>query len=136
MNNSMKNTTTRAKLIIPGKLPGLNDYITAERASRFKAAKMKSETQTYISWCIRKCLRGVTFKRPVVMAYHWIEKDRKRDKDNIAFAKKFIQDALVQCGVIHNDGWAEIEGFSDEFSVDKNNVRVEVLIWEYEKGEI
>ena len=51
-------------------------------------------------------------------------------KDNIAFAKKFIQDALVKSRVLKNDGWNDIDGFSDDFRVDKKRPRVEVRIEE------
>lgn len=117
-------------LTIPGQLPGANDYIAAERANRHKAAKMKRDAQSYIAWYIKRDLRGVRIKRPVVLSYTWGEKDRRRDKDNIAFAKKFIQDALVQQGVILDDGWGEIQGFSDDFKVDKTRARIEVRIHE------
>ena len=117
-------------LTIPGRLPGLNEYIAAERKNKHLAAKMKRDTQAYIGWYIKKDLRGVEFRRPVMMYYLWVEKDKRRDYDNIAFAKKFVQDALVQAGVLQNDGWAEIAGFSDDFQVDKNKARVEIKIWE------
>ena len=121
-------------LTIPGSLPGLNEYINDERTSRHKAAKLKAQVQDVIAWHIRRDLRGLHFSFPVVMSYTWIEKDRRRDKDNIAFAKKFIQDALVETGVLRNDGWKEIEGFMDDFQVDKNKARVEVKIWAYRGG--
>ena len=41
-----------------------------------------------------------------------------RDRDNIAFAKKFINDALVACGVLPNDGWRNIHTMFDMFDVD------------------
>lgn len=117
-------------LTIPGRLPGANEYIDAERSSRHKAAKLKADTQTLIAWYIRRDLRGVKFTRPVAMRYTWVEKDRRRDKDNITFGRKFIQDALVRSGVLKDDGWNYVADFSDEFRVDKNKARVEVRIWE------
>ena len=54
---------------------------------------MKRQAQNVIGYMIRTQLRGVRFTRPVVIRYLWIEPSRRRDKDNIAFAKKFIQDA-------------------------------------------
>ena len=86
------------KLTIPGLLPGLNEYIDAERShkGKYKAASMKRQAQNVIGYMIRTQLRGVRFTRPVVIRYLWIEPSRRRDKDNIAFAKKFIQDALVE----------------------------------------
>ena len=41
---------------------------------------------------------------------------------------------LVKAGMLSNDGWGKIVSFSDEFKVDKDNPRVEVLIESIEKG--
>lgn len=122
------------KLVIPGVLPSLNEYIRAERGNRYHAASLKKQTEDMIAACIAQQLRGVRFDGPVKITYTWYEENRKRDKDNIAFAKKFIQDALVATGVLENDGWQEIVSFSDEFRVDKSNPRVEVVIESIEKG--
>lgn len=122
------------KLIIKGLLPGLNEYISAERRNKYAAAKMKKQTEHYIIWEIKRQLGNKKAVEPVTINYCWVEKNRRRDKDNIAFAKKFIQDALVKAGVLENDGWANIEGFTDSFEVDKKNPRVEVGIKE-EKNE-
>lgn len=66
------------------------------------------------------------------MEYLWVEKNKRRDLDNITFGRKIIQDSLVQCGVLKNDGWKYVVGFSDKFEVDKMNPRIEVLIKEVE----
>lgn len=119
------------KLVIPGRLPGLNEYIEAERQHRQKAAAMKRQAENYIIISTKKQLRGVKFERPVVMEYTWIEPNRKRDKDNISsFGRKCIQDALVKNGTLKNDGWNNIESFSDQFDVDAKNPRIEVNIRE------
>lgn len=118
----------RAKLVIPLTFPGLNDYIAAERSHRQKAAKMKREYQDAVMVCIRS-QKIQKFDGPVYMYYTWVEKDRRRDKDNIAaFGRKVIQDALVKAGVLKNDGWANIAGFSDAFAVDKDEPRMEVIL--------
>lgn len=116
------------KLIIPGRLPGANDYINAERRNKYAGAKLRKETENeiYAQAMCQLVLKGIRFDRPVIMHYHWFESNRKRDKDNIAFAKKFVQDALVTAGVLKNDGWEQIAGFSDDFSVDRKNPRVEI----------
>lgn len=115
-------------LTIPGRLPGLNEYVNAERSHRQKAAALKRDVQRRIALEIRSQLKGVRFSGPVFMDYTWIEPDRRRDKDNVAFARKFIQDALVHCGVLQNDGWTDVAGFTDCFLVDKENPRVEIRI--------
>lgn len=117
------------KLTIPGRLPGLNEYIKAERGNRYAAAKLKEETEDYIVLFINQQIPK-PLKTPVYMSYMWIEKDRLRDKSNIAFAKKFIEDALIKAGKLPNDGWRQISGFKDDFDVDKHNPRVEIEIKE------
>lgn len=114
------------KVTIPGLLPGLNEYIDAERAvkGKYKAAAMKKQAENVIGYMVKTQLRGVRFDRPVIIHYRWIEPNRRRDKDNVAFAKKFIQDSLVHAGVLVNDGWNQIEGFTDDFAVDPKNPRV------------
>jgi Holliday junction resolvase RusA-like endonuclease len=117
-------------LTIPGTLPGLNEYIAAERGGggKYRAAAMKRDAEQLVGLCARSQLRGVQFSAPVTMHYTWYEPNRRRDKDNISFARKFIQDALVKAGILPGDGWACIEGFSDAFAVDPSNPRICVTI--------
>ena len=112
------------RLVIHGRLPNLNEYINAERTNRYIAANMKKKTEERIAAEILTQLNGLHITEMVNMVYTWVEPNKKRDKDNIAFAKKFIQDALVKSGVLNNDGWREIDGFSDLFKVDPDNVGV------------
>lgn len=94
---------------------------------------MKWEDQNKVEWFIRSQLRGVRIKKPVTMLYSWYEPNRKRDLDNVSsYGRKVIQDALVHCGVLHNDGWKQILGFSDRFYVDRKEPRIEVVILEDE----
>lgn len=118
------------KLTIPFTLPGLNEYINAERTSRYKAAELKHRCETSVSLAIKQQLRR-PLKEPVYMEYRWIERDKRRDKDNIcAYGRKIIQDTLVKSKLLKNDGWANIAGFSDNFAVDKTRPRIEVTIYE------
>lgn len=114
-------------LTIPGKLPGLNDYIAVERTNRHKGAKVKADNGKYVAAAIWQCLRGVRIENSVFMEYLWVEPSRRRDKDNISsFGRKVIQDALVNTGVLKDDGWKYVVGFPDRFEVDKTNPRIEV----------
>ncbi len=118
-------------LIIPGMLNNLNDYIAAERTNRHKGAKMKASNEDIVIIGIRQCMRGVRIEKPVFMEYTWVEPNKRRDKDNISsFGRKVIQDALVSAGVLKDDGWKYVVGFSDRFEVDRENPRIEVLIKE------
>jgi len=118
------------RLIIPGRLPGLNEYIDACRSSKYDGNKLKSGTESIIILCAKSQLRDFRFSVPVVMHYTWVEPNRRRDKDNIAFARKFVQDALVKAKALRNDGWNEIDNFTDAFAVDAKRPRVEVEISE------
>ncbi len=118
-------------LTIPGMLNNLNDYIAAERTNRHKGAKMKSANEDIIIIAIRQCMRGVKIDKPVFMEYTWAEPNKRRDLYNISsFGRKVIQDALVAAGILKDDGWKYVVGFSDRFEVDKENPRIEVLIKE------
>lgn len=120
------------RLTIPGSLAGLNEYIASERANRYKAAKLKRENEAIVTAAIWGQLKGVKIEKPVTMEYRWIEKNRRRDLDNITFGRKIIQDALVNAGVLKDDGWKYVVGFSDRFEVDKNNPKIEVTLREVE----
>ena len=116
------------KLVIPGELTDLNTYINAERSNRYAGAKIKQEMTDYIT-LITKSLK-TEIRTPVRITYRWYCKNKRKDKSNIAFAKKFIEDGLVVAGVLKNDGWNDIEGFNDRFYIDKANPRIEVDITE------
>lgn len=118
------------KFVIPGMLPGLNEYSTLERRNRYQAATMKKQAEHTVIAEAKRQLRGLKITKPVTMHYLWIERNRRRDLDNIAFAKKFIQDALVKAGILANDGWSEISHFTDDFAVDAKRPRIEVVIRE------
>ena len=119
---------------IKGTLPGLNEYLKAERSFRNRHSNgndMKQQYQIIISNAVRRDLKNLHINKPVMIKYDFYEPNRKRDLDNIAgVAHKFIQDALVKCRVLDNDGWNNITGFEDKFYIDKHNPRIEVLIKE------
>lgn len=127
--NDNRGVLMKKTLVIAGRLPGLNEYIAAERSNRYAAAKIKKDAQHIVKLFVRSQLIGVQFTKPVCIRYKWVEKDKRRDKDNVSsFGRKIIQDALVESGVLKNDNWGCIEKFIDEFSVDKTEPRIEVEI--------
>ena len=121
--------------VIPGTLPGLNDYINAERKpgkGRYIANRMKQESMDKVLLAARQQLGNIRFHGPVTIFYAWVEPNRRRDKDNISsYGRKIIQDALVKGGYLEGDGWKDIEWFSDEFAVDRKNPRIIVDIAGY-----
>lgn len=115
-------------LDIKGTMPGLNDYSDAERRHRQIAAKMKDAETNRVAWVAKTQLP--VFTKPIHLTITYREKNRKRDKDNIAFAKKFILDGLVTAGRIANDGWKQIDGWSEGFVVDAKDPGITVVIKE------
>lgn len=114
---------------IRGKLPGINDLISAERTNRYAGAKLKAEAQNTCVLAIKKQLRGLRVEKPIIIHYMFFELNFRRDLDNISgFAHKVIQDALVKTGVIKDDGWKNVKGFTDVFAVDRANPRIVVLL--------
>ena len=104
-------------IILPFRLPSLNDYIKAINRNKYVGNKMKQEAQLDISFF----LKGVKpVEKPCILHFTWIEKDKRRDLDNIAFAKKFILDALVNDGILKDDSYRYVRGFTDDFKYESN----------------
>lgn len=97
---------------IPMKLPSLNEYINLCRENKFKAAKFKKNIEADIGLFIGSL---PTFTNPVKIHFHWVEGNKRRDYDNIAFAKKFILDTLVKRGKLKDDNRKCVIGFTDSF---------------------
>lgn len=96
-NATGRKETMKHLLIISGRLDNLNDYIGAERSNRYKGAAMKTDNERIVSIFIRKCLKDIKIRNPVIMHYRWYERNSRRDLDNISsFGRKVIQDALVK----------------------------------------
>ena len=107
---------------IPYKFPSLNQYINECRKNKFAGAKMKKQIQLDISWHIARLPR---FENPVRINFTWIEENKRRDLDNVAFAKKFILDSLVENGKLKDDNRRFVTAFSDSFKYEK---RARVLL--------
>lgn len=110
---------------IPGVLPTLNEYMNCERANRFAAAKLKKSVQARIRECL---VRAPEFKGAVTVEISWYRPDMRSDKDNVAFAKKFILDALQEAGVIRKDSWKLCTPYDVGFMVNKQHPRTVVCV--------
>lgn len=114
MEQEKSSETFSAKVTceIPMKLPSLNDYIRDCRANRFKGAEVKKRLErdigAWIAWI--PC-----FNKPIKIHFHWVEENKRRDFDNVAFAKKFILDAMVRQGKLADDNRKCVTGFTDSF---------------------
>lgn len=101
------------KIILPFRLPSLNDYISEINRNKYVGNKFKQNIETQILWV----LKGIRDKVdcPVRIKFTWYEQTYKRDKDNVASAKKYILDALQKAEILPNDNNRYILGFQDDF---------------------
>lgn len=131
-----------AHISIDGKLPSLNDLISANRKNPMNGARFKSNAQKKVIDAIHRAgYEGIErgdepFKGSVSVNIYWCEPDRRRDYDNIESGIKYILDALVQEHVIPNDSQRYINGYQPIFhthGMDRDNPHIDVIITDTEK---
>ena len=103
-------------IMIQGKLPSLNEYVRICRGNRYYAGKKVKEIEQGIILQLSK-LKPIS--QPVYIGFEWHEANQRRDKDNIAFAKKFVLDALQYAGKLPNYNNKYLLGFTDGFVYGK-----------------
>ncbi len=113
------------KAEIPLKLISLNEYVNLCRCNRYASANYKKGIQEQITDYIKDL---PTFHNPIHINFTWVEANKKRDYDNIAFGKKFILDALVKSGKLKDDNRKCVAGFTDAFQYsDKYKIILEIM---------
>ena len=115
------------KIIIPGRLPGMNEIITAAKKGSGKYqpyAMMKDQYTDIVTWLAK----GLPKREKVKIKITWYEPNMKRDIDNIAAGIKFILDGLVKAGVIKDDNQRYVKSIENIFETDTKNPRIEVQI--------
>lgn len=100
------------KYEIPMKLPSLNDYVKVCRTNKFMSSKYKADIEQEIGLYLAKMPR---WTKPIKIHFTWVEGTKKRDLDNICFAKKFILDAMVKYGKLTDDNRNYVYAFTDSF---------------------
>jgi len=115
------------KFVIEGTLPGLNEYINSCRSGYRQGARLKRQADEDLIWILKSQCRK-TLEGCYDMDFVWYEKDKRRDHDNIASARKFILDAMVKAQILPDDGWKYVGNFTDKFEVDKNRPRIEIVM--------
>lgn len=124
----MKQTFT-----VEQRLTSYNEHEKKRRANRYRANADKIKMENIIGWRIRKArLNPVSSLQWVI--FEWHEKTKRRDKDNVASAKKFILDALQKTNILPKDSNRYIAGFTDRFIYDRTD-KVTVTLVDYEEEE-
>lgn len=114
---------------IPGEMTDLNTHLKKTNTHWAGGQSIKNhETQKVKLIASQYRSEAEDLELPVDVHFHWVCSSRRKDKDNIRFAAKYILDGLEAAGIIPNDGWKEIGKLSDTFERDKDDPRVEVTI--------
>lgn len=114
---------------IEGRLPGMNDFIGAMNANRWKGAELKRKETKRCAMAVK----GLTpIRKPVMLSIAWFEPNARRDIDNVAAGgTKVLLDGLVMAGILPSDGRKWVRGISHQFpEICPSNPRVEVTIQE------
>ena len=119
-------------LIIPSRLPGLNEIIAAAKKRRGNWNRYNDTKQQGTSG-VASIIRLAKLPKigPARYAFEWQCKDKRRNPDNITAGQKVVFDALVAAGIIPNDGWDEVRSITHTFTKGKEN-QVIVTITETE----
>lgn len=100
------------------KLPSLNDYTRLCRTNKFMANSYKQKIENQIGSFIEDMPK---YDKPIKIHFTWVESNKKRDLDNVCFAKKFILDALVKFGKLKDDNRKCVTAFTDSFEYGSTN---------------
>lgn len=126
------------KITIYGFDSGLNEVLSAVyydwRTKRVFNREKKKNDDLMIKHLRRCDFKEVKLNTPIEIDYKFYVKDKRHDRMNIAsaFDKSFL-DALQKVGMLHNDGYDDVIGFSFDWEIDRTNPRVEVVIREVEE---
>lgn len=102
---------------VPGPLPNLSDIIKASKGFKGRGvgySRLKAKWTAIVEARIKQ-ERIVPARGPVKISYTWHELAMRRDPDNVRAAAKFVNDGLVEAGIIANDNAKYVYGLADDF---------------------
>lgn len=124
IENGLSGYSERAICEIPIKFLSFNGYVDLCRRNRYQSAKYKRQVEDEIYYYVKDLPRF----NAVHVRFHWVEENKRRDLDNVCYAKKFILDALVMYGKLKDDGPKYVKAFADTFGYGhKTKVVVEIV---------
>lgn len=117
---------------VPIKFVSLNEYIELckKRKGNYNPAQSyKHKVQNEIVMHIKR-QRIKKIKRPIRVRFIWYEATKRRDKDNVAFGKKFLLDGMQSAGILPSDNNQWIAGFAGEDFIYGKGQKVVVEIYD------
>lgn len=112
----------------PAPLPGRNE--TDRYRSRRAANRVKQQEKARVAAICRRAMAEQGWEAPRAPArvtLVWVERDRRRDQDNVRSYEKWLLDGIVAAGALGGDSPRWIEGCSRssiEYDRDSPGVRV------------
>lgn len=116
-------------IVILGRLPGLNELISGRGRPWWRCRKVKDEAMQVVQWHFHEAKIN-PYVVPIILAVKWIERDGRRDRDNVTSGgAKILLDAMKKQGIIVDDSRKWVFDIQHDTSmIDKNNPRVEITI--------
>lgn len=99
-------------------LKEIEKYIKKYRRNKYAGANMKKNVEKDIGWYINLL---PAYQNPIKIHFVWVEENKRRDLDNVCFAKKFILDSMVKAGKLKDDNRNFVKGFRDDFEYGKSS---------------
>lgn len=106
-------------LWVPGPLPGMNEIVDAAKSGRgkFNAYSRMKSTWTGLVENLAKRAKLSCVPGPARVHFRWLERDKRRDPDNVTAGAKFVLDGLVKAGVLESDRQEHVHELIHEFSI-------------------
>lgn len=120
-------------IVLEGRLPGLNELMSSQGRPWWACRKVKEDAMRFVMWRL-KGLKLEKFKVPIMIRIRWIEKNARRDRDNVSSGgTKILLDAMKQMEVIEDDSRKWVKDIQHDTSqIDKEHPRIEITITEEE----
>ena len=118
-------------IVIPERLPSLNEYIDLCRRNKFAANKMKRDAMEKVEWWIRASREPKPTRWPVEIHITCYEPNARRDWDGTAsMAMKVVLDAMQEIAFIPNDNKKHVWPVVPKVELDREYPRIEVEVVE------
>lgn len=122
-----------ARLVVPGRLMGMNELLEAKANVGEFHRKKKQEMQRI---ALHARAQRFPYVRRAMFVYWFYEPNARRDRINIiGGGVKVMEDALVNAGLLEGDGQRNVLAIVPHVEVDSENPRVELVVLEVKEGE-
>lgn len=115
-------------LILNTSFLSLNEYEKIVRGNKFAGAKYRKKIKNIVHYLATLLKFELPKNTKFDVHFQWFKPNNRKDHDNIAFAKKFIFDGLIQAKILEDDRPKFINNLSDSFEICKNRNYVSCIV--------